>query len=90
MYSAGPGGVWIFSPDGKHLGTIAMPEPVGNLAWGAPDHKTLYIAASTSIYRISPEDPRRSSTHPLSPLYLTRRTASLFRVEFYAGRPSSR
>jgi gluconolactonase len=57
VYSAGPGGVWIFSPDGKHLGTIAMPEPVGNLAWGAPDHKTLYIAASTSIYRISLKIP---------------------------------
>jgi len=52
VYSAGLGGVWIFSPDGKHLGTIAIPEPVGNLAWGGADHKTLYIAASTSIYRI--------------------------------------
>jgi gluconolactonase len=53
LYSAGPGGVWIFSPAGKHLGTIEIPEPVGNLAWGGSDHKTLYIAASTSIYRIS-------------------------------------
>jgi gluconolactonase len=52
LYSAGPGGVWIFSADGKHLGTIDIPEKVGNLAWGGADHKTLYIAASTSIYRI--------------------------------------
>lgn len=53
VYSAGPGGVWIFSPDGKHLGTIDIPERVGNLAWGDADHKTLYVAASSSIYRIS-------------------------------------
>lgn len=53
IYSAGPGGVWIFSPEGKHLGTIDIPERVGNVAWGGADHKTLYICASTSIYRIS-------------------------------------
>jgi gluconolactonase len=52
IYSAGPGGVWIFSPDGKPLGTIAMPERVGNVAWGGPDRKTLYICASTSLYRV--------------------------------------
>jgi gluconolactonase len=52
IYSAGPGGVWVFSADGKHLGTIKVPETVGNLAWGDRDGKTLYIAASTSIYSI--------------------------------------
>jgi gluconolactonase len=53
LYSAGPGGVWIFSPEGKHLGTIDIPEKVGNVAWGGADYKTLYVAASSSIYRIS-------------------------------------
>ncbi|MGO4885955.1 MAG: SMP-30/gluconolactonase/LRE family protein [Bryobacteraceae bacterium] len=52
LYSAGPGGVWIFSADGKHLGTILVPERVGNLAWGGPLGKTLYITASTSVYAI--------------------------------------
>jgi gluconolactonase len=52
IYSAGPGGVWIFSPEGKHLGTLDIPERVGNVAWGGADHKTLYVAASSSIYRI--------------------------------------
>jgi gluconolactonase len=52
LYSAGPGGVWIFSAGGKHIGTIDIPEKVGNLAWGGADMKTLYIAASSSIYRI--------------------------------------
>jgi gluconolactonase len=53
IYSAGPGGVWIFSPEGKPLGTIVMPERVGNLTFAGPDRKTLYIAASSSIYRIN-------------------------------------
>jgi gluconolactonase len=53
IYSAGPGGVWIFSSAGQHLGTIHFPFPVANVAFGGADHKTLYIAASTSIYSIA-------------------------------------
>lgn len=52
IYGAGPGGVWIISPEGKHLGTIKVPEVVANVAWGDKDGKTLYITASTSLYRI--------------------------------------
>ena len=29
-----------------------MPENVGNVNWGDADWKTLYIPASTSVYRI--------------------------------------
>src|SRR6185312_15749833 len=52
IYGSGPGGVWIISPEGKHLGTIKVPEVVSNVAWGEKDGKTLYITGSTSIYRI--------------------------------------
>ncbi|HEY7353082.1 MAG TPA: SMP-30/gluconolactonase/LRE family protein [Terriglobales bacterium] len=52
LYGAGPGGVWIISSEGKHIGTIKVPEVVGNVTWGDKDGKTLYIVASTSIYRI--------------------------------------
>jgi gluconolactonase len=52
IYGSGPGGVWIISPEGKHLGTIKIPEVVSNIAWGDKDGKTLYITASTSLYRI--------------------------------------
>jgi len=52
IYSAGPGGVWIFSPEGKPLATILMPERAANLTWAGADRKTLYIAASTSVYRV--------------------------------------
>ena len=52
VYSTGPGGVWIFTPEGKPLGTIVMPEKSANVAWGGADRRTLYITASSSIYRI--------------------------------------
>lgn len=52
IYGAGPGGVWIISPEGKHLGTIKVPEVVSNVAWGDKDGKALYITGSTSIYRV--------------------------------------
>jgi len=52
IYSTGPGGVWIFSPEGKALGTILISEKAANVAWAGPDRKTLYITASSSIYRI--------------------------------------
>lgn len=57
LYGAGPGGVWIFSPDGKHLGTIDMPQTMSNVAWGGADGRTLYITDSTSVYRITLKIP---------------------------------
>ncbi len=52
VWESAAGGVWIVSPEGKHLGTILMPELVANVEFGDPDHKTLYIAARTSVYKI--------------------------------------
>ncbi|MGA7524278.1 MAG: SMP-30/gluconolactonase/LRE family protein [Acidobacteriaceae bacterium] len=57
IYSAGPAGVWIFSPSGKPLATLLIPERVSNVAWGGADRRTLYITASTSIYRVRLEIP---------------------------------
>jgi gluconolactonase len=52
LYCTGPGGVWIFSPEGKHLGRIKPPEIPANCAWGDADGKTLYMTARTGLYRI--------------------------------------
>ena len=52
IYAAGPGGVWVLSPEGKHLGTIRPPENPANLAWGDADAKTLYFTAVTGLYRL--------------------------------------
>ena len=52
LYATGPGGIWIVSPQGKHLGTIVLPEIPANCAWGDADGKTLYMTARTGLYRI--------------------------------------
>lgn len=52
VFSTGPGGIWIFSPDGTHIGTVETPEVPANCAWGDSDYKSLYITARTSVYRI--------------------------------------
>jgi len=52
IYGSGAGGVWIISSEGKHIGTIKVPERVSNVAWGDKDGKMLYITASTSLFRI--------------------------------------
>lgn len=52
VYVTGPEGIWVFSPDGEKLGVIEVPEVTGNLNWGDSDWRTLYIAASSSIYRV--------------------------------------
>ena len=52
VYVTGPKGVWVFSPEGTHLGVIEVPENVGNINWGGPNWDWLFIPASTSMYRV--------------------------------------
>jgi gluconolactonase len=52
VYSCGPGGIHVFAPDAVCLGVIRVPEYTANFCWGDEDLKSLFIAASTSIYRI--------------------------------------
>ena len=51
LYGTGPGGVLVFSPAGKHLGTFRTPEVPANCGWG-DDGKSLYITATSSVYRV--------------------------------------
>ncbi len=51
LYVSGPGGLWIISPEAKHLGTIISPKHPHNMAWG-DDGKTLYITAQGTLYRM--------------------------------------
>jgi gluconolactonase len=54
VWVTGPGGVCVFSPEGEHLGTVEVPEPVGNLNWGpAQEWNALLICATSSVYRIT-------------------------------------
>ncbi len=52
VWVAGPGGIWVFDRNGKHLGTVETPEPPSNCNWGA-GFRGLYITARTSVYRIA-------------------------------------
>jgi gluconolactonase len=52
IWVTGTGGVMVFTPDGEHIGTVAVPENVGNINWGGPDWNWLFIAASTSMFRL--------------------------------------
>jgi len=52
LWATGPGGVWVVSPDGRHLGTVKPTEVPANVAWGDDDRRTLYMTARTGLYRI--------------------------------------
>ena len=51
LFVTGPKGIWVWDAQGHHLGTIEMPKQPANLAWGDKDYQTMYITATTSVYR---------------------------------------
>jgi gluconolactonase len=57
VYCCGPGGIHVFEPSGTALGVIRVPEYTANMAWGDPDLRSLFITASTSVYRIRVQVP---------------------------------
>ena len=68
VFCTGPGGTWVFSPEGKRLGIIRTPEVPANLAFGGPDLRTLFFTARTSVYTLRVRTP--GQPHPW---YRTRR-----------------
>ena len=61
IFVTGPKGIWVWDANGNHLGTIAMPEQPANLTWGDAQYSTLYITATTSVYRL------KTKTHGFVP-----------------------
>jgi len=57
VYCCGPGGIHVLTPDAVCLGVIHVPEHTANFAWGDADYRSLYITASTSVYRIRVQVP---------------------------------
>jgi gluconolactonase len=53
LFITAPDGVRVYSPDGRHLGTIVVPRGVHNLAWGGEDGRTLYMCATDRLYRMN-------------------------------------
>ncbi|RUW36984.1 MULTISPECIES: SMP-30/gluconolactonase/LRE family protein [unclassified Mesorhizobium] len=52
LYCTGPGGIHVFDASGDLIGVIATPEFCANFTFGDDDLRSLYIAASTSLYRL--------------------------------------
>lgn len=80
VFATGPGGVWVFGPDGVHLGTIEMPEVTANVAWGG-DGRTLYMTASTGVYRI---DLAAAGVIPGNPVVVMETTMGDVTMELFA------
>ena len=59
VYVATDAGVQVYKPNGVTWGTIALPEVPSNCTFGGPDRKTLYITATTSLYRVALNVPGR-------------------------------
>jgi len=52
VYCTGPGGIWVFTPEGRKIGIIRFPEQAVNFAFGGPDLRTLFCCAYTSVYTL--------------------------------------
>jgi gluconolactonase len=52
LYVTGPQGIWVWNPQGHHIGTIVIPEQPANLTWGDADYRALYITATKSVYKL--------------------------------------
>jgi len=59
VYVCGPGGIWLLSADGRHLGTLRLPESPHNLAFGGHDGRDLYVTAHQHL-----PDPAGHRRHP--------------------------
>ena len=64
IWVTGPGGVWVFDIGGTHIGTLKVPQNVGNLTWGGDDWHTLYMPSTSSLYTI------RTKVGPHRELYM--------------------
>ncbi|HTH52684.1 MAG TPA: SMP-30/gluconolactonase/LRE family protein [Edaphobacter sp.] len=52
LYVTGPGGIWVWSPTGKHLGTVLLPHQAANLTWGGPKNSVLFLTAGHYVYTL--------------------------------------
>jgi gluconolactonase len=57
VYCTGQGGIWVYEPDGRYLGTIRLPEMAVNIAFGGDDLRTLFVCAVTSVYTLRVKTP---------------------------------
>jgi gluconolactonase len=52
VFNAGCNGIQVYSPQGKHLGTIPTARQIQNLAFAGPDKKTLFLVGRSAAWKI--------------------------------------
>jgi len=57
LYCSGPGGIQVFDETAQLLGRLLTPEVAANFTWGDDDLCSLYLAATTSLYRLRVKIP---------------------------------
>ncbi|MCS5655320.1 MAG: SMP-30/gluconolactonase/LRE family protein [Dehalococcoidia bacterium] len=57
IFCTGSGGIWVFEPNGTHLGVIRGPEVPRNIAFGGPDFRTVYTTPGVSLYSFRVKTP---------------------------------
>ena len=60
LYVTGPGGLWVATPEGQHLGTIEFTQVPANLCFGGEDYRTIYVTARTGLYSIRVNVPGKA------------------------------
>ena len=61
LYSCGPGGIHVFDDRANCIGVIRLPEVAANFCWGDDDLRSLFVTASTSLYRVRLKTPGRKA-----------------------------
>jgi len=62
VFCTGPGGIWVFTPEGQRIGILQFPEQAVNFAFGGADLRTLFCCACTSVYTLRVKVP--GNPHP--------------------------
>jgi gluconolactonase len=62
IYCCGPGGIHVFDPQGTCLGVVQVPEGTANFCFGDDDFRSVFVTASTSLYRFRVKVPGRKQS----------------------------
>lgn len=65
VFCCGSGGIWVLEPTGRRLGIIRLPEVPRNLAFGDPDHRTMFITTGESLYSLRVKTPGIGADSPV-------------------------
>ena len=52
VYCTGPGGVWVFSPNGTHIGSINLPNYPANIAFGGSNWNVLFTTSQNYVFAV--------------------------------------